>query len=252
MQYPVLAYHKVSEQWELSFTMLYPKQFEKQMRFLAKKGYIGKSLKSYLEDPQDHYFVLTFDDAYDSVYENAFPLLQELGFTATIFVLTNYMGKRNTWDFTPGKIYSTHMPADRLIALHKAGWEIASHGENHRVMTHMKVDIAKQELKKSKEVLESILQAPIDTFCFPFGSYNEKTVNIALSAGYKHLVGFTEASKFGVITRSAVYRVVDNKYSVLRKVRRKPLSMLFEHIKEGIFHSFSLLSRLKQRLFSNK
>lgn len=252
MQYPVLAYHKVSEQWELSFTMLYPRQFEKQMRFLAKKGYVGKSLKSYLEDPQDNYFVLTFDDAYDSVFENAFPLLQELGYTATIFALTNYMGKKNTWDFTPGKIFSTHMPADRLIALHKAGWEVASHGENHRVLTHMDTDIVKQELKRSKEILETLLQEPVDTFCFPFGTYNEKIVNITLSVGYKNLVGFTEASKFGVVSRSAVYRLVDNKYSVLRKVKRKPLGMLFEHIKEAIFHSFSLISRLKQRLFKNK
>ena len=66
MSYPVLAYHKISTQWEISFTMIYPRSFERQMRFLAKKGYVGKSLKEYMADPKDNYFVLTFDDAYES------------------------------------------------------------------------------------------------------------------------------------------------------------------------------------------
>ena len=109
LKYPVLAYHKVTKQWEISYTMLRPRAFERQMRYLSIKGYVGKSLRDYLANPRDNYFVLTFDDAYESVFENAFPLLKELGFTATVFAITNYIGKNNTWDFTPGKIYSRHM-----------------------------------------------------------------------------------------------------------------------------------------------
>ena len=156
MIYPALAYHKVSDQWELSFTMLYPKNFERQMRFLAKKGFIGKSLKEYMRDPRDNYFILTFDDAYQNVFENAYPLLKELGFTASVFVLTNYIGRDNTWDFTPGSIYSRHMNEQELKTLHENGWEIASHGENHRVMTGMHPDSVSHELMHSKDIIASI------------------------------------------------------------------------------------------------
>ncbi|MCF7832067.1 MAG: polysaccharide deacetylase family protein [Candidatus Marinimicrobia bacterium] len=251
LKYPVLAYHKVTKQWEISFTMLYPHTFERQMRYLEKKGYVGKSLREYLADPKDNYFVLTFDDAYESVYKNAFPLLKELGFTATVFVLTNYLGKNNTWDFTPGNIFSRHMDAEQLKILHTAGWEIASHGENHRAMTGMHPDSLMRELKHSKEVLTSMIGDEVETFCFPFGVYNAGVVAAAKASAYKNLVGFTEPSRYGVISRSAVYRVVDSRFSVLRKIRSCPLDLFFEGIKEGIFHSFSLLSRLKQRIIKS-
>ncbi|MFA6618256.1 MAG: polysaccharide deacetylase family protein [Candidatus Neomarinimicrobiota bacterium] len=252
MNYPVLAYHKVSTQWELSFTMLYPKQFERQMRYLAKKGYIGKSLKEYLANPQDNYFVITFDDAYESVYKNAFPLLQELGFTASIFVICNYMGKNNTWDFTPGKIYSRHMDKESILKLHHAGWEIGSHGLDHLVITSMSSEEAMNDLQESKAILEDLVGEDVESFCFPFGNYTKEIVEKAKKAAYKNLVGYTERSRYGVIKRSSVYRLVDNKYSVLRKIQQGSSSMFFAHIKEAFFHSFSLLSRMKQKVSSKK
>ena len=248
MNYPVLAYHKITDQWELSYTMLYPKQFERQMRALAKKGFRGKSLKEYLTDPGEKNFVLTFDDAYESVYRFAFPLLEELGFTATVFALSNYIGVKNTWDLVPGKIYSMHMNAQQLKELSTAGWEVASHGKNHLDMTVMDSDELLSDLSESKEVLESIIEKSIDTFCFPFGRYNATVVEAAKSSGYNNLVGYTEKSKYGVIKRSSVYRVVDNHFSVLRKIRLKPCGMFVEHIKESFFHSFAWFARVKQKV----
>ena len=43
-------------------------------------------------------FLLTFDDGYASLDEHAYPILADLGFTATTFVITDYVGKTNTWD----------------------------------------------------------------------------------------------------------------------------------------------------------
>ncbi|MEA3392403.1 MAG: polysaccharide deacetylase family protein [Candidatus Marinimicrobia bacterium] len=252
LKYPVLAYHKITKQWEISYTMLYPHNFERQMRYLATNGYVGKSLREYLTDPKYNYFVLTFDDAYESVYKNAYPLLKELGFSATVFVLTNYIGKNNTWDFTPGNIFSRHMNVEQLKTLHQEGWEVASHGENHRAMTGLHPDSVIHELKHSKELISSLIDDEVETFCFPFGVYNANVVAAAKSCGYKNLVGFTEPSRYGVISRSAVYRTVDSRLSVLRKIRRYPFDLFFEGIKEGIIHSFSLFSRLAQRFRKSK
>ena len=248
MKYPVLAYHKVSPQWELSFTMLFPSQFEKQIRFLAEKGYRGRSLRQYLVEPREKDFVLTFDDAYESVYQYAMPILKELGFRATVFVPTNYIGKTNTWDFTPGNILSRHMSADQIKELHREGWEIASHGEGHHVLTTLDLPEIKNELLRSKEILEGLIDDRVDSFCFPFGVYNSELVKAAEDAGYDHLVGFTGTSRYKVISRSPVYRVVDGPRSVLRKIRLRPPSLYIEYIKETIFHAFSLLTRIKQRI----
>ena len=45
--------------------------------------------------------VVTFDDGYETVYREAFPVLEELGFTATVFLITGYCGKQNSW---PGHV----------------------------------------------------------------------------------------------------------------------------------------------------
>lgn len=252
MNYPALAYHKVTEQWELSLTMLYPRNFERQMRFLAKKGYVGKSVKEYMKDPRDNYFILTFDDAYKNVFDNAYPLLKELGFTATVFVLTNFIGKDNTWDFTPCNIYSRHMNVEELKTLHETGWEVASHGENHRAMTGMHPDSVAHELKHSKELITSITGEEVVTFCFPFGVYNAGIVAAAKACGYKHLIGYTETPRYGVISRSAVYRMIDSKRSVLRKIKGNPIAFFFERLKEGLIHSTAIFPRILQRLRKRK
>jgi peptidoglycan/xylan/chitin deacetylase (PgdA/CDA1 family) len=247
-QYPILTYHKVTPQWELSFTMLYPEQFSRQMQFLADKGYQGCSLQAYLADPAEKRFVLTFDDAYESAYRYAAPVLERLGFSATLFVPTAYMGRDNTWDFTPGNIRSRHMDNTQLLELHEKGWEIASHGESHRVLTRMSDRELRRELEDSKIKLEQLTTKPVDTFCFPFGVYDQSVVEAAKKAGYRHLVGFTGKSRFGVITRSVVYRVVDNPRSVLRKIRIGKRGYICEHCKEQLFHAFSVFAQLKQKI----
>jgi len=248
VKYPALAYHKISDQWELSFTMLYPRQFERQMRYLAEKGYRGRSLKEYMSAHSEHDFILTFDDAYESVFCNARPILNELGFHASVFVPTNYIGKENTWDFTPGNIRSKHMDRVQLKTLHDEGWEVASHGERHHAMISLGKQKAAEEMLRSKQILETLTGDKVESFCFPFGAYNMEMVRLAQDAGYKHLLGFSEASRYGVISRSPVYRVVDNRFSVLRKIRMRPLGICLETCKASAFHAFSLLTRMKQRL----
>ncbi len=48
--------------------------------------------------PTGNVFLLTFDDGYASLAGSAYPILADLGFTATTFLITDYIGKMNTWD----------------------------------------------------------------------------------------------------------------------------------------------------------
>ena len=43
-------------------------------------------------------FLLSFDDGYESLATHAYPILADLGFSATTFVITDYVGKTNSWD----------------------------------------------------------------------------------------------------------------------------------------------------------
>ena len=86
-------------------TRVSPAKFRTILAFLKQQGYETISLKTlcnpvavFPEKP----IVITFDDSYESVYANAFPLMQEYGFLGTVFIITGYVGRINEWDVNCG------------------------------------------------------------------------------------------------------------------------------------------------------
>src|SRR5213594_4668148 len=59
---------------------------------------VGAQRAAPLPSRNERSFLLTFDDGYASLAQHAYPVLAELGFTATTFLITDYVGKTNTWD----------------------------------------------------------------------------------------------------------------------------------------------------------
>ena len=103
---PVLLYHHVGHFKPGTYRELtvLPEKFERQIRWLARRGYIGvrpadwlnwvRDGKSLPEKP----ILLTFDDAYADVAEYALPILRKYGFSGAVFVVTERLGGTNTWD----------------------------------------------------------------------------------------------------------------------------------------------------------
>src|SRR4029077_16691020 len=94
---PILCYHNLGPQSK-GRLVLGVKSFEQQMRYLKSQGYRVVSLKEFLEfvslkkQLPGKSLVLTFDDGYRSFSQYAYPVLKELGFAATLFVYTDYIG----------------------------------------------------------------------------------------------------------------------------------------------------------------
>lgn len=94
---PVLMYHRVGEthnSWERRYCIA-PEQFRLHMRQLANNGMVTCSLTEFFawlsgeKLLPEGSFLLTFDDGFLGVFEYAVPVLQELGWSATIFLLAN-------------------------------------------------------------------------------------------------------------------------------------------------------------------
>src|SRR5207244_7287797 len=103
---PVLTYHDIGPQAK-GRLVIGAKAFEEQMRYLKANHYRVVSLTELYEFLQlkrqlpRRAVVLTFDDGYRSFLQYAHPVLKKLGFTATLFVYTDYVGAgRNSlgWD----------------------------------------------------------------------------------------------------------------------------------------------------------
>src|SRR5438093_8548232 len=95
---PVLCYHRVGGPLELGVTRVGRSVFARQMNALARAGWRTLSLAEFARGwdevgaqhaaplpslPRE--FLLTFDDGYASLDEHAYPILADLGFTATTF-----------------------------------------------------------------------------------------------------------------------------------------------------------------------
>ncbi len=195
----ILTYHKISDNFDWGITRQKVSQFEKGIKFLHDQGYKTLPLEETFKPDQtyEQKVVITFDDGYEDVYSNAFPILQEYGFTAFIFIITGFVGKPNSWDFNFGRKRKRHLSWKQIKEMSEFGFGFGSHTVNHPDLT--KIDPAcggvEYELKKSKEVLEDKLGKEVIFLSYPFGRYNRFVQEEAERLGYKRAYTLAPKSK---------------------------------------------------------
>ena len=183
---PILVYHMVQPNFDLGITRVKPKQFEKQIKYLYDSGYKTISVNDYIKRKKLHnkYVIITFDDSYASVYEFALPILKKYSFTATIFVITNYIEDWNKWDYQLFRFRLLHCTWDQLRDLVSEGWEIGSHTVTHRNLKSLSDIEVQSELKNSKDLLENKLQKSVNIISYPFGKFDNRILDSVKRAGY--------------------------------------------------------------------
>lgn len=178
-------YHKVSAEREWGITTTTPKQFKAQIDLLRHLGFDFTTIAD--RGTSDNPILITFDDGYSCIREFAAPILHEYDAPATIFAITDYVGKKNSWDYFPEAKQITHMAWTELRELSDLGWEIGSHGSTHKRMIHMSQKMIRKELRESKLELENQLGKEILTFCPPFNAWNSELVYEIEQAGYRSI-----------------------------------------------------------------
>jgi peptidoglycan/xylan/chitin deacetylase (PgdA/CDA1 family) len=167
------------------------RRFRRQMAWLRRAGYpvwsmdrVASWLRGEL-DLQGHAVALTFDDGYQNFVEYALPVLRACGFPATVYVISDWLGRQTEWFAKdPGRPLADLMDARQILALRDQGITIGSHGCNHLKLAEQDVPTQRRELQASKQFLEDLLGEPVRHLCYPFGSFNDDTVALAAEAGY--------------------------------------------------------------------
>ena len=105
MRVPVLMYHRVGvahNDWERKYCVG-AQRFAEHMRTLARAGWQAVSIDRFFAwldggaDLPEQSFLLTFDDGFLGVHEHAAPVLAELGWPATVFLVSQLIGQRDSW-----------------------------------------------------------------------------------------------------------------------------------------------------------
>ncbi|TXI03668.1 MAG: polysaccharide deacetylase family protein [Rhizobium sp.] len=192
MAVPILAYHQIavppSPKAPFRSMVVHPDAFRVQMEWLKRLGIQGMSLREAMPyvrgEKTGKVAAITFDDSYANVYENALPVLQELGFTATNFVVVNQIGGSNVWDMPIGVARAPCMSAEQLRHWHRLGHEVGSHTLDHVHLPQLPMEEARRQITHSRELLEDLLDEGISSFCFPYGDETPLDRVLAYEAGY--------------------------------------------------------------------
>jgi len=192
---PVLVYHSVDDSG--SVISISPGDFKGHMRYLKDNGYRSISLIEYVGylrkgwKPRDKLVVITFDDGFMNNYTEAFPVLRMHGFTATIFITTDYVGKTCAWmkdDSIPGL---PMMSWSEIREMRASGIDFEAHTCSHPHLTELSVKDIRDELVKSKSILEDKIDREIDFFGHPYGDTDCRSQQVARECGYKAAFGYT-------------------------------------------------------------
>jgi len=185
---PVLMYHHVLElekdasegmrTWTVS-----PEAFREQLEYLEQNGWhsiSARDLADYLLEgtplpPQP--IVITIDDGNADLYRVAFPILKETRLRPVLFIVPTYMG------------YGAYIDWPQLKEMVEAGFYVGSHSYDHPDLRKLSDAELKRQILESRQILEDHLGIEIDAFCYPFGAYDQRTIDLLAAHGYR--TGFT-------------------------------------------------------------
>jgi peptidoglycan/xylan/chitin deacetylase (PgdA/CDA1 family) len=163
---PILTYHHISPHFpddgKYGETVT-TDAFAAQVKWLAESGHTPISVAElfnamYYDLPlPPKPVILVFDDGYADFYANAFPLLHERGFRASVSAITSSMDKEGylTWE--------------QARELSRSGIEFLSHTANHVNLALAGPEEARAEMSESRKALEKELGRPAQFFVYPFG-----------------------------------------------------------------------------------
>lgn len=212
---PTLEYHHIRDFTDLKDRVGYygsvsPALFEQQMKTLSEAQYRSITPSDYSARGNDKKaFLITFDDGYDNAYSAAFPILKKYNFTATFYVISEFIG-------TPG-----YLTKPQIKEMQDAGMIIGSHTLNHVDLTKVPVNVASDQIKTSKHRLEDLLGTSINDFCYPFGGHSPVTVQLVRDAGYTTAVTTDPPSATGSDDLLLIPRIaITNQVSVPKLLAR--------------------------------
>jgi len=191
---PIVMYHHVeivknSRDYNRKKLGITPQAFEKQLKLFTENGYVSyfvKDIPKLLSGeiiPARKKIVLTFDDGYKDFYTNALPLLKKYNVKATIYIISNYIGKDD---------YLTAFELQEIVKTKLI--EIGAHTLDHKSLKSIKEDEIKKQILESKKNLEKEFGLPIETFAYPYGDYNQKVMQIAKDSEFIAAVAIDRVS----------------------------------------------------------
>lgn len=190
----ILQYHHVSDETP-RITSISPALFETHMEYLEDNGFTVWSLPRLVEQISngkpipDKVVSITFDDAYDSIYHRAFPLLKKRGWPFTVFVSTRPVEQKNQGFMTWQQL--------KEMANQKA--TIANHTHSHAHLVRKPdresdtewLERVQKEISEAQTLIEQNTGQKHKLLAYPYGEHTKEISRLVESMGF---TGFGQQS----------------------------------------------------------
>lgn len=180
----IIMYHRFGES-NLPSTNIQLDVFDAHLQTIRDEGWtvlplaeIVSKLKSG-ETLPDKALAITIDDAFSSVYAEAFPRLQAYDYPFTIFVATQSIDRG----------LNGYASWDQIREMQAAGVEIGSQSHTHPHMHRLSADQVRQEINTSNTRFYEELGERPRFFAYPYGEYSSEVRDIIKASGFEAAFG---------------------------------------------------------------
>lgn len=196
---PILTYHQIAVTTYKEDPLrlaIPPQRFEAQMKYLFKRGFVTMTLDELIGMVKGinracgRRIVITFDDGYLDNYTNAFPILKKYGYSATIFLVSSFIGKMDSWRI---ESQTRLMDWSHVREMSRYGICFQSHTATHLDLTTLADDVVSEELIEARKKIEDVLGIPVKHLAYPYGRYNKRVMRLTNDAGYASAYGIGPA-----------------------------------------------------------
>ena len=180
---PVLNYHQINDKDHNALTVPVA-EFEREMAYLKADGYTSitpEQLSDHLKHGKplpEKPVLITFDDGYRDNYANAFPILQKYGFTASIFLVSDFMDR-----------FDNYLTWEQVQEMSEAGINMESHTLSHVELAGLPHDELYKQLTGGKLATEWKTLKFVKYMAYPCGSMDDASMTAVKACGYEG--GFT-------------------------------------------------------------
>jgi len=177
-------------------------RFERQMRHLSTRTTVFPDDRRRRNGRPP--VAVTFDDAFQNVFDNALPVMARHRIPATIFTPTGYLGGTAEWIARAGGSAPAVVSADVVASTDRTRVRFASHTVSHPRLASLERDVVRDELTQSKRALESLVAEPVTMLALPYGSFSTPVLEEARAAGYDRVfanVPVTRGAGDGLVGR---------------------------------------------------
>jgi len=181
----VLIFHSICQKPETVIDVS-PANFRDQLKYLLDEGYNIISLEELVKNranPDPKGVVLTFDDGFVDFYENAIPILQELGnLPATVYAISQFVQDPDLkFKFGSGA-NKRSMNAKQIEEISRLDFiNVGSHTHTHLdLVRNDGADISK-EIDESFTIIKELTGNSKVDFCYPWANHNSQTRKLVMS-----------------------------------------------------------------------